>query len=292
MKGIILAGGLGTRLSPLTDGLSKHLLPIYDKPMIYYPLSVLMLGGIKEILIITNSSDLDNYKRFLQDGSQIGISISYAIQDKPKGIPDAFIIGQDFIGSDDVTLILGDNLFWGQGFQEILKETILSNNGSSIFVHKVKDPARFGIAEIDKENNVISIEEKPRTPKSNLAITGLYIYSNDVVKFAKELKPSSRGETEITDINKKYLENNLLRAKVLGRGFFWMDAGTIPSLMQASLFVKTVQEMQGFKISCIEEIALLQDFISFNEFQSIIKNSNDNEYSKYLKTIKPDFSFL
>ena len=282
MKGIILAGGSGTRLYPLTKGVSKQLLPIFDKPMIYYPLSVLMLADIKEILIITTKEDRHSYKRLLGDGSNLGISLTYKVQSKPKGLADAFLIGKNFIGNDDVALILGDNIFYGQGFTSILHKAKESLDGAAIFTYKVKDPSRFGVAELNKEGNLISIEEKPKKPKSDLAVTGLYFYKSDVVDIAKEVKPSSRGELEITSVNDKYLERGNIDVHVLGRGFAWLDTGTIESLLEASHFVQTIEARQGYKIACLEEIAYRKGWISKKELLSLARLMPENDYSKYL----------
>ena len=282
MKGIILAGGSGTRLYPLTKGVSKQLLPVFDKPMIYYPLSVLMLADIKDILIITTKEDRHSYKRLLGDGSNLGISLTYKVQSKPKGLADAFLIGKNFIGNDDVALILGDNIFYGQGFTSILHKAKESLDGAAIFTYKVKDPSRFGVAELNKEGNLISIEEKPKKPKSDLAVTGLYFYKSDVVDIAKEVKPSSRGELEITSVNDKYLERGNIDVHVLGRGFAWLDTGTIESLLEASHFVQTIEARQGYKIACLEEIAYRKGWISKKELLSLACLMPENDYSKYL----------
>ena len=282
MKGIILAGGSGTRLYPLTKGVSKQLLPVFDKPMIYYPLSVLMLADIKDILIITTKEDRHSYKRLLGDGSNLGISLTYKVQSKPKGLADAFLIGKNFIGNDDVALILGDNIFYSQGFTSILHKAKESLDGAAIFTYKVKDPSRFGVAELNKEGNLISIEEKPKKPKSDLAVTGLYFYKSDVVDIAKEVKPSSRGELEITSVNDKYLERGNIDVHVLGRGFAWLDTGTIESLLEASHFVQTIEARQGYKIACLEEIAYRKGWISKKELLSLACLMPENDYSKYL----------
>ncbi len=285
MKGIILAGGSGTRLYPITKAVSKQLLPVYDKPMIYYPLSVLMLAGIKDILIITTKEDYENYSRLLKDGKQLGINIIYKIQDKPDGIGSAFIIGEDFIGNDRVCLILGDNIFWGQGFSPILKEAVKNDGKAVIFGYKVKDPNRFGIVDIDSDNVAISIEEKPKNPKSNLAVTGLYFYDSDVVLKAKQSEPSARGELEITSINQLYLEEGNLDVKILGRGFAWVDTGTHRSLTRASMLVETIENSQGFKIACLEEIALQNNWIAKEDVYDIYKSMESSQYGQYLKEL-------
>lgn len=285
MKGIILAGGSGTRLYPITKAVSKQLLPVYDKPMIYYPLSVLMLAGIKDILIITTKEDFENYSRLLKDGKHLGINIIYKIQDKPDGIGSAFIIGEDFIGNDRVCLILGDNIFWGQGFSPILEEAVKNNGKAVIFGYKVKDPNRFGIVDVDSDNVAISIEEKPKNPKSNLAVTGLYFYDSDVVKKAKQTKPSARGELEITSINQLYLEEGNLDVKILGRGFAWVDTGTHRSLTRASMLVETIENSQGFKIACLEEIALQNNWIAKEDLYDIYKSMESSQYGQYLKAL-------
>ncbi len=284
MKGIVLAGGSGTRLYPITRGISKQLLPIYDKPMIYYPLSALMLAGIRDILIITTPEDADSFRRLLGNGSVFGITLTYAVQSKPEGIAQAFIIGEKFIGQEDVCLILGDNIFYGQGFTTILKRAIAKNNGATILSYKVNDPRRYGVVEFDKEQNILSIEEKPLNPKSEFAITGLYFYDNSVVDMAKTLKPSARGELEITSLNNLYLEKKQLRQELLGRGFAWIDMGTHDSLLKAGQFVKTIQNMQGLKIACLEEIGWRNGWLSNEELISQIQ-LNKNEYGQYLKTI-------
>lgn len=286
MKGIILAGGSGTRLYPLTTVISKQLLPVYDKPMIYYPLSVLMLAGIKDILIITTSEDLNKFQDLLGNGSNYGIDLKYEIQDKPEGLAQAFIIGEKFIGKDNVTLILGDNIFWGQGFTPILRKHVKDKEGATVFGYQVKDPQRFGVVEFNKKNKVISVEEKPKKPKSNFAITGLYIYDNEVVKIAKNVKPSKRGEIEITSINKEYLRKNKLSVQLLGRGFAWLDTGTHDSLLEASQFVETIEKRQGYKIACLEEIALNNKWLDFNQAQEFAKTIKTTSYGKYILDLK------
>lgn len=288
MKGIILAGGSGTRLYPSTMVVSKQLLPIYDKPMVYYPISVLMLAGIKEILIISTSQDLPNFEKLLGDGSQFGIKLSYKVQPSPDGLAQAFILGEEFIGDDSVTLILGDNIFYGSNFSKLLKnsvENVEKNGGGNIFAYSVKDPQRFGIVEVDENNNAISIEEKPKMPKSNLAVTGLYMYDNKVVEYAKNLKPSDRGELEITDINNIYLKNGNLKTEILGRGFAWLDTGTHESLLRAGQYVQTIEENQGVKIACLEEIAFRMGFLTKEEILSQIKKYRNNEYYGYVKSL-------
>lgn len=287
MKGIILAGGSGTRLHPLTLAVSKQLLPIYDKPMVYYPLSVLMLAGIKEVLIISTPWDLPNFKRLLGDGSKFGVSLSYEVQPKPEGLAQAFIIGEDFIGNDDVCLVLGDNIFYGAGLQKMLCQavkTVLEENKAVIFGNYVNDPERYGIAEIDEEMNVIGIEEKPKTPKSNFAIVGLYFYPNSVINIAKNVKPSERGELEITSVNQLYLKNNILKFRVLSRGFAWLDTGTHESLTEATEFIKAVEKRTGLKVACLEEIALAYGWIEIWELKENIKDLK-GDYYEYLKKI-------
>jgi glucose-1-phosphate thymidylyltransferase len=285
MKGIILAGGIGTRLYPITKGVSKQLLAVYDKPMIYYPLSVLMLAGIKDILIITTREELNNFKRLLGNGVQFGITISYEIQENPNGIAEAFIIGEKFIKNDSVCLILGDNIFYGQGFTPILKKTTQLKDGAIIFGYKVKDPERFGVVEFDKNYNAISIEEKPNKPKSNFAVTGLYFYDNSVVEIAKNITPSNRGELEITSINQEYLKIKKLKVTLLGRGFTWLDTGTYDSLLEASQFVKTIEQRQGYKIACLEEIAYNNNWINKEAILNIANKLSNNNYGKYLYEI-------
>ncbi len=277
-----MAGGLGQRLYPLTKGISKHLLPVYDKPMIYYPLSVLMLAGIRDILIITNPSDEDNYKRLLGDGSQFGIYLSYLVQKKPEGLAQAFLIGEEFIGNYSVGFVLGDNIFYGQGFTPTLKKMKDKISGATIFGYSVKDPRSYGVAEISKDNKVISIEEKPNDPKSNLAITGLYFYDNNVVEIAKNVVPSKRGEFEITSINNEYLKRGKLNIELLGRGFAWLDTGTIDNLMEASQYVETIEKRQGYKIACLEEIAFNQGWLNAEQIKKIVKPISKSSYSKYL----------
>ncbi len=282
MKGIILAAGAGTRLYPASLPISKILLPIYDKPMIYYPLSTLMLAGIREVLIITNEADYANFVKLLGDGSHLGMSIHYKIQYVQRGIADALLVGEDFIGDDDVALILGDNIFHGFGFSTLMKNAIKSNNGAIVFGYRVKDPERFGVIEFDENKKAISLEEKPQIPKSNYAVTGLYFYDKNVCKYAKTLQPSARGELEITDLNKIYLEKGLLNVEILGRGFAWLDTGTHESMLQASNFISSMELNKGEKIACLEEIAINQRFISAEKVLELCKNYK-SDYYKYIQ---------
>ena len=284
MKGIILAGGSGTRLYPITKAISKQLMPIYDKPMIYYPLSVLMMAGIKEILIITTPEDNASFKRLLGDGTQVGCRFEYAIQEVPNGLAQAFVIGADFIGNDKVALILGDNIFYGTGFGKTLKE-LSEVEGGYVFAYEVSDPERYGVVEFDDNNKVISIEEKPAQPKSRYAVPGLYFYDNEVVKIARELKPSARGEYEITDVNKEYLQRGTLKVAVLDRGTAWLDTGTFDSLSDASEFVRVIEKRQGTKIGCIEEIAFRNQFISKTQLLELAAGLEKSGYGTYLRTI-------
>ena len=285
MKGIILAGGKGTRLYPMTKSVSKQLLPIYDKPLIYYPLSVLLLAGIRDVLIISTPQDTPHYKELLGDGSQIGIAISYEIQDKPRGLADAFIIGEKFIGNDSVCLILGDNVFYGTDLTRALKHTIKELDGAAIFGYPVNNPTAFGVVKFDESNNVISIEEKPKNPKSNYAVPGLYFYDNDVVEIAKKVKPSARGEIEITAINNVYLERKKLKVTRLGRGMAWLDTGTPSGMLKAAQFVQTIQEMQGFYVSCIEEIAWRRGFINTKQLKEIGESLKMTDYGQYILSL-------
>lgn len=282
MKGIVLAGGSGTRLHPVTKGISKQLLPIYDKPMVYYPISVLMLAGIQEILIITTPEDQSGFKKVLGDGSSFGIKLTYEVQPNPDGLAQAFIIGEDFIGDDSVCLVLGDNVFWGHGFTLMLEKAASRPKGATIFGYQVNDPERFGIVEFDDDQKVISLEEKPKQAKSNFAVTGLYFYDNSVVEMAKKVKPSDRGELEITTLNQMYLEKGELSVELLGRGFAWLDTGTHETLLEASMFVEMIEKRQGYKVACLEEIALRNKWLTRNDLKKIINSMPINSYGKYL----------
>lgn len=288
MKGIILAGGSGTRLHPLTISVSKQILPIYDKPMIYYPLSVLMLAGIKDILIISTPRDINCFKELFGNGSQIGLNISYAVQEKPNGLAEAFLIGEEFIGNDSCALVLGDNIFFGQGFSPKVQKAAKIEKGAEIFGYLVKDPREYGVVEFDEELNVLSLEEKPEKPKSKFAVPGLYFYDNTVVEKAKKIKPSKRGELEITDLNKMYLEEKNLKVNLLGRGFAWLDTGNHKNLLQASNFIETIQERQGNYVACIEEIAYKNGWITKEQLQELAKPLLKTEYGKYLLDISEE----
>ncbi|TCB46562.1 glucose-1-phosphate thymidylyltransferase [Acinetobacter terrestris] len=281
-KGIILAGGSGTRLYPITKGISKQLLPIYDKPMVYYPLSVLMLAGIREVLVISTPDDIDGFKRLLGDGSQFGIELSYAIQPCPDGLAQAFIVGEEFIGTSNVCLVLGDNIFYGPGFTSMLRQAAARQKGATVFGYQVKDPERFGVVEFDEQKRAVSIEEKPKYPKSNFAVTGLYFYDNDVVEIAKQVKPSERGELEITTVNQMYLEHGDLNVELLERGFAWLDTGTQGSLLEAAQFVETLEKRQGYKVACLEEIALNNGWLSKDQVLAIGQSMSKNSYGQYL----------
>lgn len=281
-KGIILAGGSGTRLYPITKGVSKQLLPIYDKPMIYYPLSVLMLAGIHEVLIISTPDDIDGFKRLLGDGQELGIDISYAVQPSPDGLAQAFIIGEEFIGDSNVCLVLGDNIFYGQGFTPLLRQAVNRQKGATVFGYQVKDPERFGVVAFDENKRAISIEEKPVKPKSNYAVTGLYFYDNDVIEIAKKVKPSDRGEVEITTVNQMYMERGDLNVELLGRGFAWLDTGTHESLLEAAQFVETIEKRQGYKVACLEEIALNNGWLTKQQVAEIGQSMSKNAYGQYL----------
>jgi len=285
MKGIILAGGSGTRLYPTTKTISKQLLPVYDKPMIYYPLSVLMLAGIREILIISTPRDTSKFEELLGNGSDWGIKLEYKIQPSPNGLAEAFILAEEFIGSDNVCLVLGDNIFFGQGFSQLLQKSASINEGAILYAYQVADPEKFGVVEFDKNSKVKSIEEKPNKPKSNFAVTGIYFYDNQVIEIAKNLKPSNRGELEITSVNQEYLKKNQLKVELLGRGFAWLDTGTAKSLLDAGQFVQTIEERQGYKIACIEEISYNNNWIGKDKLIKIAKSLSKNNYGSYLLQI-------
>lgn len=285
MKGIVLAGGSGSRLYPITKGVSKQLLPIYDKPMVYYPLSVLMLAGIRDILLISTPEDISGFQRLLGDGSSFGINLDYAVQPSPDGLAQAFIIGEDFIGEDSVCLVLGDNIFYGQGFSPKLREAAARTKGATVFGYKVKDPERFGVVEFDSNKRAVSIEEKPNVPKSHYAVTGLYFYDNDVVRIAKEVQPSHRGELEITSVNQAYLARGDLNVELLGRGFAWLDTGTHESLLEAGHFVETIEKRQGNKVACLEEIAFSNGWMSEDNLRSSANALSKNGYGAYLMSL-------
>lgn len=287
-KGIILAGGSGTRLYPITKGVSKQLLPVYDKPMVYYPLSVLMLAGIRDILLISTPEDISGFQRLLGDGSDLGINLSYAVQPTPDGLAQAFIIGEEFIGQDNVCLVLGDNIFYGQGFGLMLRAAVARSKGASVFGYQVKDPERFGVVEFDEHKRAISIEEKPLKPKSHYAVTGLYFYDNAVIDIAKQVKPSARGELEITSINQVYMERGDLHVELLGRGFAWLDTGTHESLLEAAHFVETIEKRQGYKVACLEEIALNNGWLFADDLQRIGEQISKNSYGQYLLSLVED----
>lgn len=289
MKGIILAGGSGTRLYPVTKAISKQLMPVFDKPMIYYPLSVLMLAEIRDILIITTPEDLESFKRLLGDGSEWGIDLSYAVQPKPDGLAQAFIIGEKFIGNDSVCLILGDNIFYGQGFGKVLTETVHTLDGATVYGYRVSDPERFGVIEINKEKKALSIEEKPKYPKSNIAVTGLYFYDNRVVEIAKNVKPSHRGELEITSVNQAYLELDALKVEILGRGYAWLDTGTHQAMLEAAQYVEIIEKRQGYKIACLEEIAFRKKWITVDQMRAKADELRKNGYGEYLLRLVADY---
>jgi len=285
MKGIILAGGLGTRLFPATKPICKQLLPVYDKPMIYYPLSTLMLAGIREILIISTPSDTPRFEQLLGDGKKLGLTLKYKVQESPRGLADAFIVGKEFIGNDSVALILGDNIFYGDKFSALLQKAAKQTKGASVFGYYVKDPTSYGVVEMDKNGKAISIEEKPKNPKSNYAVTGLYFYDNSVVEIAENVKPSARGEIEITSVNEEYLNRGELRVEIMGRGFAWLDTGTHESLLEAAMFVKTIEDRTGLKISCIEEIAWRMGFIDQKQFENLANELAKSTYGEYMLDI-------
>lgn len=285
MKGIVLAGGAGSRLHPITKGISKQLLPVYDKPMIYYPLSVLMLAGIRDILVITTPEDSDSFFRLLGDGAQFGISLSYITQDKPEGLAKAFVIGESFIGKDSVCMILGDNLFWGAGLRDLLAKAMSRKEGGTVFAYNVDNPSNFGVVEFDNNMKALSIDEKPKNPKSHYAVTGLYFYDNRVVDYAKVIEPSARGEYEITSINNKYLEDNQLKVEILGRGNAWLDTGSFESLLESGMFVQTIENRQGYKIACLEEIAYFNGWLNKTNLSLSAQNMGNNSYRRYIERL-------
>lgn len=285
MKGIILAGGSGTRLYPITRGISKQLIPVYDKPMIYYPLSTLMLAGIRDILVISSPEYTPSFERLLGNGADLGINLEYKVQEKPNGLAEAFILGKDFIGSDSVCLVLGDNIYYGSGLSKLLQEAAANESGATVFGYHVNDPERFGVVEFDDNQHALSIEEKPQNPKSNYAVTGLYFYDNDVVHIAENIVPSDRGELEITDVNKEYLKRGKLDVKLMGRGYAWLDTGTHDSMLEASSFISTIQKRQNLKVSCLEEIAYRQKWISKNQLVELAQPMKKNDYGQYLLRI-------
>lgn len=285
MKGIILAGGFGTRLYPITKSISKHLLPVYDKPLIYYPLSILMLAGIKEILIISTARDIPLYKDLLGDGTQLGLTFTYQVQEKPGGLAEAFLVGESFIGQENVALILGDNIFYGQHFSELLHMAASLKEGATIFGYWVRDPRAYGVVEIDRHGKAVSIEEKPAKPRSHYAVPGLYFYDNNVITIAKSIKPSARGELEITDVNREYMSKGTLRVLIMGRGMAWLDAGTHDSLLEASTFIETIQKRQGLYVACIEEIAYRLGYITSEQLKTLAKDLNNTEYGRYLSEL-------
>lgn len=285
MKGIILAGGYGTRLYPITKSISKHLLPVYDKPLIYYPLSILMLAGIRDILIISTERDIPLYRDLLGDGTQLGLTFSYQVQEKPRGLAEAFIVGEKFIGDENVALILGDNIFYGQHFSELLRQAVSTMDGATVFGYWVRDPRAYGVVEVDSRGNAVSIEEKPQAPRSHYAVPGLYFYDNKVIEIAHSITPSARGELEITDVNREYMKEGKLHVLVMGRGMAWLDAGTHDSLLEASTFIETIQKRQGLYVACIEEIAFRKGYITTTQLKSLANCLNNTEYGRYLNEL-------